>query len=159
MEKYVLKKAEIDASQGTEKSHYLNPNARRINRSLGDWTGLIGFGFHLIEVSPGDETTELHTHYHEDECVYVLEGEAQATVGPDIFTLSAGDFVGYRAGGLAHKLKNVGTSVLKCIVVGQRLEHDVADYPDLNKRLFRNPGTSWNLVDIDHISEPQAGKK
>ena len=134
----------------------MNPQARRINRSLGDLTG---FGFHLIEVNPGDDTTELHKHYHGDECVYVLEGEAQTTLGQDVVNLGRGDFVGYRAGGLPHKLTNSGTSVLKCIVVGQRLDHDVADYPDLNKRLYRNPEMPRNLVDIGDVSEPQAGKK
>jgi len=62
--------------------------------------------------------------------------------------------------GLPHTLKNNGTEPFKCIVVGQRLAHDVGDYTDLNKRLFRNPGQAWNLVDIDAISEPVAvGKK
>jgi uncharacterized cupin superfamily protein len=88
METYVLKKkAEIEAFENTEKSHYLNPQARRINRSLGDLTG---FGFHLIEVNPGDDTTELHKHYHGDECVYVLEGEAQTTLGQDVVNLGRG---------------------------------------------------------------------
>jgi len=39
METYVLTKAEIEACEGTEKSHYLKPQARRIDRSLGDLTG------------------------------------------------------------------------------------------------------------------------
>ena len=159
METYVLKKAGIEAFEGTEKSHYLNPQARRINRSLGDLTGLTGFGFHLIEVNPGDDTTELHKYYHKDECVYVLEGEAQTTLGQEVVNLGPRDFVGYRAGGLPHKLTNSGTLVLKCIVVGQRLDHDVAAYPDINKRLHRNPEMPWNLVDIGNVSESQAGRK
>ncbi|MFP6781508.1 MAG: cupin, partial [Gammaproteobacteria bacterium] len=81
------------------------------------------------------------------------------TLGQDVVNLGPRDFVGYRAGGLPHKLTNSGTSVLKCIVVGQRLDHDVADYPDLNKRLYRNPEMPRNLVDIGDVSEPQAGKK
>jgi len=38
--------------------------------------------------------------------------------------------------------------------MGQRLEQDVADYPDKNKRLYRNNG-QWDLVNIADISEPQ----
>ncbi|MFT4582139.1 MAG: putative cupin superfamily protein [Gammaproteobacteria bacterium] len=131
MEKYVVTRDEIAALEGTQKSHYLNPKARRINKSLGDLTGLTGFGIHIIEVNPGDETTELHVHHHEGECVYILEGEAQACIGHEVVTVYPGDFVGYRAGGLAHKLKNSGTRVLKCIVVGERSTHDGADYPEL----------------------------
>lgn len=159
MEKYVISKEEIEAYEGVEKTHFLNPNARRINKSLGDLTGLSGFGFHIIEIQPGYESTELHLHYHEDECVYILEGEAEATIGDRHYNVKAGDFIGYRAGGEAHQLKNNGNSVLKCIVVGQRLEHDVGDYPRLKKRIYRNQGLKWNLVDLENIEEPIAGKK
>ena len=137
MEKYILKKDEIDGYEGIQKTHFLNSNAKRLNKSLGDLTGLTGFGFHIIEILPGHESTETHVHYHEDECVYILEGEAEATIGNEVYHVSAGDFIGYRAGGSAHNLRNIGSSVLKCIVVGQRLEHDVADYPKLEKRIYR----------------------
>ena len=159
MEKYILTKEEIETYEGVEKTHFLNPNAQRTNKSLGDMTGLTGLGFHIIEIQPGFESTEKHNHYHEDECVYILEGEAEAIIGDDIFHVKAGDFIGYRAGGKAHTLKNTGHSTLKCIVVGQRLDQDVADYPNLKKRIFRNKGMQWNLVDFDSIAKPVAGKK
>ncbi|MEZ5564596.1 MAG: cupin domain-containing protein [Gammaproteobacteria bacterium] len=159
MNKYLITREEIDAFEGIEKTHFLNDNARRVNKSLGDLTGLSGFGFHLIEVAPGHDSTELHKHHYEDECVYVLDGEAEATIGESVHHVKAGDFIGYRAGGDAHKLKNTGSSVLRCIVVGQRLDHDVGDYPAQRKRIYRNKGLPWNLVDLDQISEPAGGRK
>lgn len=159
MDKYIITKEEIEEYEGIQKTHFLNDNARRLNKSLGDLTGLTGFGFHLIEIQPGYESTELHMHYHEDECVYILEGEAEATIGDNKYSVKAGDFIGYRAGGEPHKLKNSGSSLLKCIVVGQRLGHDVGDYPKLKKRIYRHQGLKWNLVDIENIDEPTAGKK
>ena len=141
------------------KTHFLNENAKRINKSLGDLTGLTGFGFHIIEIQPGDESTELHKHYHEDECVYILAGEAEATIGDAKHMVRTGDFIGYRAGGEAHQLKNSGDDVLRCIVVGQRLPHDVGDYPLKQKRIYRNQSLPWKLVDLCNISEPNAGKK
>ena len=78
---YIFPAAEIAGMAGLAKTHFLNPNARRLNKSLGDLTGSTGFGFHLIEVEPGCETTEHHVHHHEDECVYVLKGAATAMVG------------------------------------------------------------------------------
>ena len=39
-----------------------------------------------------------------------------------------------------------------------RLDHDVADYPNLNKRLYKNSGKPWELVDISSVSCPDAGK-
>ena len=159
MDKYIITREEIEAYDGVDKVHFLNDNARRLNKSLGDLAGLTGFGFHIIEIEPGRDSTELHVHYYEDECVYILEGEAEATIGQQTHTVKAGDFIGYRAGGEPHMLKNTGTSVLKCIVVGERLDHDVGDYPRKNKRIYRNKGLEWNLVDLENIEKPDAGRK
>jgi len=158
-DRYIVRAQEIAAMEGLTKSHFLNPNARRINKSLGDLTGLTGLGFHIIEVEPGCETTEFHRHYHEDECIFVLAGTATARIGTERHPIGPGDFIGYRAGGAAHTIENTGGETLRLIVVGQRLPHDVADYPDKAKRIFRNAGLKWNLVDSDAIEEPVAGAK
>ncbi|WP_179283221.1 cupin domain-containing protein [Bordetella genomosp. 9] len=163
MTAYLMKSEEIAAMAGLGKTHFRNPNAKRVNKSLGDATGLTGFGFHIIEVEPGHETTEHHAHHHEDECVYVLSGTATALIGDESFAIGPGDFLGYRKGGLAHSIRNTGTEVLRCIVVGERLPHDVCDYPHQNKRMFRNPGIGMpaNLVDLAAIEEVggNVGKK
>lgn len=156
MDRYIVRSEEIESDGGENKTHFLNPNANRINKSLGDMVGLTGFGFHIIEVPPGCYSTEYHMHHYEDECVYILEGRAEIRIGDTIELVGAGDFIGYRAGGLAHTMINIGDSVLKCIVVGQRLEHDVADYPDLDKRLYRNKGMDWSLVQISGTTNPKA---
>lgn len=159
MEKYIVTAEEIEAMEGLSKTHFLNPNAKRINKSLGDLTGLTGIGFHIIEVQPGHETTEYHVHHHEDECVYILSGEATAIIGDQSFPVKAGDFIGYRRGGLAHAISNTGTQVLRCVVVGERLHHDVGDYPHRGKRIYRHVGLKTNVVDHDHIDEPTVGAK
>ena len=73
-----MTREEIESLPGLRKAHFLNPNAVRVNKSLGDLTGLTGLGFHLVEVAPGHETTEHHLHHHEDECVFILSGQATA---------------------------------------------------------------------------------
>ncbi|MFN7176672.1 MAG: cupin domain-containing protein [Thermaurantiacus sp.] len=156
---YLISSEDIEAMEGLRKTHFLNPNAVRVNKSLGDLTGLTGFGFHLIEVEPGYDTTEHHLHHHEDECVYILSGEATAFIGDREFPVKAGDFLGYRKGGLAHSIRNTGTRTLRCLVVGERLAHDVGDYPRLGKRIYRNRDMPWNLVDHAAIAEPKAGAK
>ncbi|MGS0974973.1 hypothetical protein [Burkholderia glumae] len=78
MDKYLIKREEIAEMEGTRKTHFMNPNAKRVNKSLGDAAGLTGFGFHIIEVEPGHATTEHHLHHHEDECLFVLSGLAPA---------------------------------------------------------------------------------
>ena len=159
MEKYLLTKEEIDKFGGLEKTHFLNNNAVRINKSLGDLTGLSNIGFHIIEIQPGFESTERHVHYFEEECVYVLEGDGEAIIGDQRHAIKAGDFIGYRVGGDPHSILNNSDKALKCIVVGQRLDHDVADYPNPDKRIYRNKGLRWNLVNISDIEEPEAGRK
>ena len=160
-ETYLIKAREIKVMEGTAKTHFLNENAKRVNKSLGDLAGLTGFGFHIIEVEPGDESTEHHVHHHEAECVYVLSGTATAYIDDTAHEIGAGDFIGYRKGGLPHSIKNTGTETFRCIVVGQRLPHDVGDYTRLGKRIYRSEGLAWNLVDHEHVVEVGggAGKK
>ena len=145
--------------QGLAKIHFLNPNAQRVNKSLGDLVGLIGLGFHIIEMEPDRESTEFHVHHFEDECTYVLSGTGVVTIGESERAIGPGDFIGYPAGGDARTVKNTGAETLRCIVVGQRLAHDVADYPRLSKRVYRNTGLAWGLADHEHIQHPDAGKK
>jgi uncharacterized cupin superfamily protein len=158
-EKYVLKKEEIIAIEGQNKTHFLNANAQCTNKSLGDQVGLTGFGFHIMEVQPGHESTEHHFHYNEDECLYVLSGEATARVGDETFSISEGDFLGYRKGGLPHSIVNTGSTVLRCIAVGQRLDSDVVDYPLQEKRIFRTPGLSWKVVGLSDVYDRPIIKK
>ncbi|MCC4798158.1 cupin [Enterovibrio norvegicus] len=161
MSKSIISKVEIEQMEGTCKTHFLNSNAIRTNKSLGDVVGLTGFGFHIVEIEPGYESTEYHVHYFEDECVYVLDGNAEVTIGEDTFGVGEGDFIGYPANGLPHTMINTGSETLSCIVVGQRLAHDEADYPRLNKRIFRNQDRPWQVIDIENIDFPggNRGKK
>lgn len=91
----------------------------------------------------------------------VLSGQATAIIGDDEYPIGPGDFIGYRKGGLAHSIRNTGNEVLRCIVVGERLAHDVGDYTRLGKRIYRNAGIPWNLVDLENVEEVggSVGKK
>ena len=51
--KLLLKATDIENMTGERKVHFLNPNAVRINKSLGDAVGLNQIGVHLIYVEPG----------------------------------------------------------------------------------------------------------
>lgn len=156
---YLLTAQEIAAMEGLRKTHFLNDGARRLNKSLGDQTGLTGIGVHLIEVAPGHDTTELHLHHHEDEAVFILQGTGTATIGDEGVPIGPGDFIGYRKGGLAHAIRNSGSNPLVCLVMGERRLHDVTDYPNARRRLYRNDGLTWDVVDHAAISSPKAGAK
>ena len=94
MDTYLITKEEIEQFEGISKTHFLNENAKRTNKSLGDLAGLTGFGFHIIEIQPSHESTEFHKHYHEDECVYILDGIAEAQIGDKIYPVKAGASIG-----------------------------------------------------------------
>ena len=51
------------------------PCATRTRRRLGDAGGLRDFGVNLMTLPPGGWSSQRHWHSHEDEFVYVLEGE------------------------------------------------------------------------------------
>ncbi len=156
--KLLLKAADIDNMAGERKVHFLNPNAVRVNKSLGDAVGLGHLGVHVIYVEPGKESTEYHKHLYEEECVFALSGRGTVIIEGDSYTFEKGDFVGFPRNTAAHKIINDGEETLVCLVIGQRLQQDVADYPKQRKRLYRNSG-EWNLVELQHISNPkkQAG--
>ena len=150
---YLIRRGEIDGLEVQAKQHFLNENASASNRSLGDQTGITGFGFHILEVEPGRDTTEHHFHYREDECVYILSGQGTARVGDDTFEISEGDFLGYRKGGLPHSIANTGDAVMRMIVVGERGDTDIVDYPEKGKRMFRTKGLDWNVMDMADIKD------
>lgn len=139
---------------GQSRTHFLNQNAVRLNKALGDAVGLKNLGVHMITVQPGHYSTEYHVHLFEEECIYVLSGNARATLGSETIEVGAGDFIGYPINGLAHCLQAIGVEPLICLVIGQRLAQDLADYPNLKKRLYRNNG-EWNLVDHASIQRIQ----
>lgn len=152
--KYLLTATEIDAMPGEHKTHFLNPNAVRINKSLGDAVGLNQIGVHMIYVEPGRDTTEYHIHHYEEECIYVVAGSATAIIGDDHYKIGPGDFVGLPRNTVAHNIVNDGDETLVCLVMGQRLMQDVGDYPNQGKRLYRNSG-QWDLVDLKAIVDPR----
>lgn len=150
----LLTALEIEDMKGEEKTHFLNPNAVRINKSLGDAVGLKNMGVHIIYVEPGKDTTEYHKHFHEEECIYVLSGKGELVIENDSYTFEKGDFVGFPANTASHSLANTGRDTLVCLVIGQRLEQDVGIYPNKGKKIFRNNGV-WDVVDLDQIYDPR----
>ncbi len=132
----LLKAADIAKMEPTRAVHSLNPNAVRLKRQLSDLTGLTQFGVHLLTLMPGHESAEYHRHLYEEEFVYVLSGTGSVTIGERASEIGPGDFIGFPRGGEAHTVQNTGEAPLELLVGGQRLEHDVCEYPRIGKRLY-----------------------
>jgi uncharacterized cupin superfamily protein len=142
----------IEAMPGERRVHFVNPQAVRIDKSLGDAAGLKNLGIHLISIAPGDRSTEYHSHRYEDEAIYVISGYGTAVVGAESYRIGPGDFVGFPSGGAAHETINDSVEPLVCLVVGQRLAQDVVEYPRAGKRLYRNSGQR-EMVDIAAVQK------
>lgn len=134
--KALLTKATIQAMPATRRVHDLNPNAVRDVRRLGEATGLSRLGVNLVTLQDGHESSEYHRHHYEEEAVQVLSGQGIATLDETEHPIAAGDFLGFPAGGPAHVIRQQGNEPLVLLVIGQRLEHDVCDYPRLGQRLY-----------------------
>ncbi|GAB2573837.1 cupin domain-containing protein [Dyella jejuensis] len=116
--------------------HTLNDNAIRLKKSVGDAVGLTQLGAHIITLMPGHESSEYHRHLYEEECVYILSGRGEALIDDERHSIGAGDFLGFIRRGPAHVITNTGHEPFVFLVVGQRLEQDVCDYPHQRVRLY-----------------------
>lgn len=147
-----LSAEKIAAMEAVRRVHNLNPAAIRLDKSLGDEVGLKNLGIHLISVAPGEKSTEFHAHRYEEEAIYVVSGRGTARIGDTLQKIGPGDFIGFPANGVAHETINDSAEPLVCLVIGQRLQQDVVDYPRKGKRLYRNSGQR-DIVDYGNIEK------
>ena len=71
----------------------------------------------IVTNSPGDfEGVDLHSHADHVDSFYVLEGEAEFTVGNDVFRAGAGSWVAAPAG-IRHGFRNAGEGELRMLNV------------------------------------------
>jgi uncharacterized cupin superfamily protein len=111
--KQLVTKTEIAKMAGEDKRHFLNRDARHLQKPLGDIAGLTKLGFHLIEAPIGSASCAFHRHICEEECNCILEGTGTARIGDTVLQVEACDFIAYPAGSEAHDLRNTGSSLLK----------------------------------------------
>jgi len=107
--------------------------AERVKRALGDAVGLTRFGVNLVRLEPGAWSAQRHWHSHEDEFVYVLEGEVTLMSDAGEQVLAAGMAAGFPAGVEdGHCLVNRSDGAAVYLEVGDRAPHDRVRYPDID---------------------------
>ncbi len=105
----------------------------REKRALGDALGLTHVGVNLTTLLPGKESSMRHHHTHEDEMVYVLEGELTLVTDGGEQLLSAGCCAGFPAGsGDGHQLINRSDKPARYLEFSNRDPRDTAAYPDVD---------------------------
>jgi len=134
---YLLRAADIAARSQTF-SHPWSANSEVTGYQMGKATGLKRTGVNLARIPPGKEAFPYHSHWQEEEWIYILEGRGLARVDGNEFEVTAGDFMAFPAPGVAHSLRNPFEQELVYLMGGESRELDIADFPDLGRRMFRH---------------------
>jgi uncharacterized cupin superfamily protein len=111
------------------------PCAERIRKRLGDAGGLVDFGVNLMQLPPGGWSSQRHWHTHEDEFVYVLDGELVLSEDDGETVLRAGDCAAFpKNSGNGHHMINRSTSIAVYLEIGSRSPEDVIYGSDVDMR-------------------------
>jgi len=127
------------------------PCADRVRQRLGNAGGLHDFGVNLMHLPPGNWSSQRHWHSHEDEFVYVLEGEVTLIEDDGETLLSAGDCAAFAKGtGIGHHMINRANTTAVYLEVGSRQPADLTTCSDIDMmsanadgRFVRKDGTPY----------------
>lgn len=136
-ERKFLVRAEEAAENASGFSHPWNPNSEMYGTRLGALVGLSRVGVNRVRVPGGKESFVYHSHYGEEEWIYILSGRGIAEIDGEEYEVAAGDFMGFPTPAVAHHLRNPYDEDLVYLVGGENHDLEVADYPRLGKRMIR----------------------
>ena len=142
-----LKRPALDPAEVQPRSTtgYPEPFRSRVlpreKRPLGDALGLTRIGVNLTTLLPGKESSMRHFHTHEDELVFVVEGEVVLRTDEGEQLLTAGTCAGFPAGAEnGHQLVNRSDRPARYLEISNRDPADTAAYPDLDLACHKKPG-------------------
>ena len=109
----------------------------RIRRKLGDQLGIGQFGVNHVTLPPGVMSSMRHWHVHEDEFVYILEGEVVLVTDGGEQVLGPGMAAGFPGGKRdGHHLVNRSDKPAKFLEVGTRRPGgDEGEYSDIDMKV------------------------
>jgi uncharacterized cupin superfamily protein len=126
------------------QSSYPEPYRARVLprevREVGEALGLTRIGVNLVRILPGKASSMRHWHTHEDEFLYLLEGELVLRTDAGEQTLRAGMAAGFPAGVPdGHHLLNRSEAPATFLIVSNRDPQDSAYYADPEVDLLWSP--------------------
>ena len=114
---------------------------KRAKRSLTAGLGLTQFGANLTALDPGGMSSLRHWHAREDECVYMVSGEAWLVTDEGETLLTAGMAAGFPAGEAnGHHLVNRSDKPATFLEIGTRSGDEDVTYSDADLKLIRTSG-------------------
>ena len=139
-----MKKIDLSAVPAQTGSNYPSPfdepcSAQSTQR-LARHAGLTLFGVNLTVIEPGAWSSQRHWHSHEDEFVWVLEGELTLVTDAGEEVLRAGDCVAFKQGDPdGHQLINKSGRSARVLEVGNSDPNDRCTYSDIDMIAERGP--------------------
>ena len=126
----------------------------REKRRLADACGLTKLGINLTTLHPGTVSSMRHWHSHEDEFIYLLEGEVILKTDAGEQRLTPGMCAGFKAGTLdGHQLINRSGRPAVYLEISNRDAEDVADYSEADLR-WNPPGQRGKFTRKDGTPYP-----
>ena len=108
-------------------------SANRLRQRLGDAGGLTDFGVNLARLPPGEWSSQRHWHSHEDEFVFLLQGELVLIENDGETLLRAGDAAAFPKGtGNGHHMVNRSNRDAIYLEIGSRQLEDVTTCSDVD---------------------------
>ncbi len=115
--------------------------AERVRKRLGNAAGLTDFGVNLVQLQPGNWSSQRHWHSDEDEFVYVIEGELTLVEEAGETVLRAGDCAAFPKGAdNGHHMINKSDAVAVYLEVGTRSPDDVTTCVDIDMMRSKRQG-------------------
>jgi uncharacterized cupin superfamily protein len=136
-----------DEIAGRAFSHPWNPNSEMFGARLGALVGLSRTAVNRVRVPAGKESFIYHSHYREEEWIYIISGRGVAEIDGEEFEVAAGDFMGFPTPSVAHHLRNPFDEDLVYLVGGENLDVEIADFPRLGRRMIRR-GQEVEIYDV-----------
>ncbi len=154
-----LKRPALDPAEVHPRSTsgYPEPFRSRVlpreKRALGNALGLTKIGVNLTTLPPGKESSMRHFHTHEDELVYVVEGEVMLCTDEGEQLLTPGMCAGFPAGAKnGHQLVNRSGRPARYLEISNRDPGDTAESPDVDLAYGKAPDGSPRFTRKDGTS-------
>jgi uncharacterized cupin superfamily protein len=120
-------------------SPYDQPCRDQTSQRLGRSQGLTLFGVNLTVIPPGGWSSQRHWHSHEDEFIWVVDGELTLVSDSGEEILRPGDCAAFKAGNPdGHHLINQSANPATVLEIGNSDPRDRCVYSDID--MVAEPG-------------------
>jgi uncharacterized cupin superfamily protein len=146
--RHLIRTKMLPDSEARHIRHPLNPKSDVFIQPLSERVGMQRAVLSLARVPPGKESFLLHAHEHDEEFLYILEGEGTAEIGEQRVKVGPGDFMGFPIDGTPHHLVNTGVTDLVYLMGGERSALEVTRFPSAGKTIIFKVDQTGAKIDM-----------